>query len=379
LPANRIPELDGLRGIAILLVICCHYELLSRLFWRLPSFGWIGVDIFFVLSGFLITSVLLNLKSRQDPFKAFYGRRARRILPAYFLFLLLLYSISALLGESTGLNSRSLFGKLFFLQAFGYLPQMVTSLLHGVPQYSRLPAIGPGISGAIYNSTTVLWSLSIEEYFYLLWAPAVLWLNRKSLNFLALGICAGSMGLRRFGFIGLATYVSGYHRFDALIYGALTSLLLTSNLPIKGIRAGLAAAAMISTAALAAVLVSLWPFGGLEIRSSRMFEVFGLTAISVSVASFLGLIVIASGHRWLAPLRFQPLRFTGQISYMLYLMHLFVYLVVLHFFRLSWLSTILAFAVSIFFCWLSWTYLEEPILNPSARRQRALYAKSAGE
>src|ERR1700686_5813670 len=72
---RRIPELDGVRGIAIILVIGCHYEVFARQFWGLPKFGWIGVDIFFVLSGFLITSVLLNLRGRVDSFRIFYSRR----------------------------------------------------------------------------------------------------------------------------------------------------------------------------------------------------------------------------------------------------------------------------------------------------------------
>jgi peptidoglycan/LPS O-acetylase OafA/YrhL len=81
--SRRIPELDGIRGIAILLVIGCHYEVFARQLWGLPKFGWIGVDIFFVLSGFLITSVLLNLRGRADSFSTFYSRRFRRILPPY--------------------------------------------------------------------------------------------------------------------------------------------------------------------------------------------------------------------------------------------------------------------------------------------------------
>jgi peptidoglycan/LPS O-acetylase OafA/YrhL len=81
LNAPRIPELDGIRGIAIILVIGCHYGVFARQIWGLPKFGWVGVDIFFVLSGFLITSVLLNLRCRDDSFRFFYDRRLRRILP----------------------------------------------------------------------------------------------------------------------------------------------------------------------------------------------------------------------------------------------------------------------------------------------------------
>ena len=66
---QRIGELDGIRGIAILLVIGCHYEVLARQLWSIPQFGWLGVEIFFVLSGYLITSVLLGLKGTERAFE----------------------------------------------------------------------------------------------------------------------------------------------------------------------------------------------------------------------------------------------------------------------------------------------------------------------
>ena len=97
LNAPRIPELDGIRGIAIILVIGCHYEVFARQIWGLPKFGWVGVDIFFVLSGFLITSVLLNLRGRDDSFRFFYDRRLRRILPPYIMFMVLIYAVSVAL------------------------------------------------------------------------------------------------------------------------------------------------------------------------------------------------------------------------------------------------------------------------------------------
>jgi peptidoglycan/LPS O-acetylase OafA/YrhL len=85
---NRIHELDGLRAIAILLVIGCHYHWFAARFWGFPKFGWVGVDVFFVLSGYLITTILLRLKGSSQPFRHFYKRRCLRILPPLTLALM---------------------------------------------------------------------------------------------------------------------------------------------------------------------------------------------------------------------------------------------------------------------------------------------------
>src|ERR1700743_2520087 len=80
---SRILELDGIRAIAILLVLGCHYAGFATQLGGFPMFGWVGVDIFFALSGYLITTILLGLRGRPAPYRTFYSRRAVRILPPY--------------------------------------------------------------------------------------------------------------------------------------------------------------------------------------------------------------------------------------------------------------------------------------------------------
>jgi peptidoglycan/LPS O-acetylase OafA/YrhL len=354
---DRITELDGLRGLAILLVIGCHYEVFSRQLWTLPRFGWIGVDIFFVLSGFLITSVLLKLKGQERAFTVFYSRRARRILPPYCLFLILLYSASLMLGDYTIFNARSIIGKVFFLQSFGSPP-----VFHGHYVQSQMLLLPRGIFGAIWHSQSVLWSLSIEEYFYLLWAPAVLWLDRKRLVVLAITICISEIAIRWFGFIGYATYLSIYHRFDALLYGALVALVLASAIPKNRLQLWLSLSLLGAMCVLILVLFSMSPFIGREIRGNRVFETAGLSSFCVAIGAGLGLIIVNAGRDWLAPFRFCLLRFIGTISYMLYLLHVFVYLILLRFFPANWPTTLAASTLSILLCWFSWKYIEQPIL-----------------
>src|ERR1017187_2368035 len=144
----HIPELDGLRGIAALMVVFYHaffwsmgkggWPFFPRLVASVTQFGWLGVDLFFVLSGFLITGVLLKAKGKPRFLKLFYIRRALRILPVYYGFLIVLELLSPSRNTS------------FVLVSFVYLSNAAPLL--GVPM--------------IYGP---LWSLSVEEHFYLLW------------------------------------------------------------------------------------------------------------------------------------------------------------------------------------------------------------------
>jgi peptidoglycan/LPS O-acetylase OafA/YrhL len=152
-----MPELDTLRGIAVSLVVCFHsfgflYGInglsgIPKVLVALTLPVWVGVNLFFVLSGFLITGILLDTKSRADYYRQFYVRRALRILPLYYAVLLLLLVLAR-----SGLVERHVSWSFLALSSV-YLANVTT--LFGVPmQYG------------------VLWSLAVEEHFYLLW-PAV--------------------------------------------------------------------------------------------------------------------------------------------------------------------------------------------------------------
>jgi len=136
--SRRIVQLDGLRAIAVLMVFV-HHSFQSQLFWT-------GVDLFFILSGFLITGILLDQRQKQiwsGYLGPFYGRRARRILPPYLLFLV--------------------FTSVFF--GIGWLRRWYFFLF--------LMNTEPFRSMATQYSIGILWSLAVEEQFYLLWPAAV--------------------------------------------------------------------------------------------------------------------------------------------------------------------------------------------------------------
>src|SRR5665213_604282 len=158
IPQRRIPELDGLRGMAILLVMVGHYfsvpgvgavSLLNGYWFRL---GWTGVDLFFVLSGFLIGGILLDARGSSNYFKTFYARRFFRIIPLYYAWILLYVVLAPVVrmffSDRIGPVQRvdgSILAHLFFLQNFHEFLK----------------------SGASFWWFSSTWSLAVEEQFYL--------------------------------------------------------------------------------------------------------------------------------------------------------------------------------------------------------------------
>ncbi len=369
---KRVPELDGLRGIAILLVIGCHYAVFARQLWGLPKFGWVGVDLFFVLSGFLITSVLLNLRGQPVPFKKFYARRLRRIIPPYVAFLVLLYVVSAAFGDYTLYHRGPIVRNLLFMQSFGSVADTVRMVTSGTTLSLAHAPIGPaqaGLEGSVSHGWVVLWSLSIEEYYYLLWAPVVLWMARRQAAITGIVICLVALAIRWLGSAGVSAYFSIYHRFDAPVFGSLVAFLIASKLSRRTVNVIFVVAGLAGVATLAAVLVPMGNVLGKEIRQDHSFIVFGVPSLSLIAAAVVGIAVTKSGSRLLFLLRPSALRFMGKISYMLYLLHGFVYLCFLHFFAPTWAVSMAALFCAVTLSWVSWTYLEQPILEGGRKDQ----------
>jgi peptidoglycan/LPS O-acetylase OafA/YrhL len=158
---KRIPELDGLRGVAILMVLVWHYFVAQFNSKSFPEFDfllmtplnltWSGVDLFFVLSGFLIGGILIEQRTSPTYFKTFYLRRFCRILPAYYLVLVLLLVASAL-----GLTHEARFDWLF---------QKLHPLWSYVTFTQSFPMVSARNLGGSWLGPT--WSLAVEEQFYL--------------------------------------------------------------------------------------------------------------------------------------------------------------------------------------------------------------------
>jgi len=355
-----MPELDTLRGAAVLLVLLFHgfYFIAGaarfhgpvRWFLLLTNVGWTGVNLFFVLSGFLITGILLDSQSHPEYYRNFYLRRALRILPAYYAVLLLVLAVGR-----TDLTTRHVSWGFFGLSLV-YLSN-VTMLL-GVPmQYA------------------VLWSLAVEEHFYLLWPAAVRSFSRRALPWICGCFIAGSAALRALYYWRHCDYGAPYTWLvlDGLAWGALLAICARGKLSARNgmLRFGLACT--ISSALLVLVLV---PAG---IMSSGSF-VGGVFRISLINSFFAGIVAIALAvgtGPWKTILARPTLRFFGEISYGLYLIHMLAFDIVDRFLGrwgldVSWTSGTAALilgrfvagaTLSVSIAYLSRWYFEEPFLR----------------
>ena len=182
----HIPALDGLRGIAIILVMLFHltYFLpgvpLDVAFLRLTNYGWTGVDLFFVLSGFLITGILLEAKGTPNYFKNFYARRALRIFPLYYGFVAFLIFVYPLAAAQFRAERDILVENRWWV--LGYA---VNWIVAWTGDFGRTPL---GTGG--------FWSLAIEEQYYLMWPAVVLLLSRRVLFRVCIGIALFSVVVR---------------------------------------------------------------------------------------------------------------------------------------------------------------------------------------
>jgi peptidoglycan/LPS O-acetylase OafA/YrhL len=303
----NMPELDFVRGIAILAVFLLHAFFwtssnfnnsqslsgLSKLFVMLTQSGWLGVQLFFVLSGFLITGILLDSKNRPDYYKRFYTRRALRILPAYIALLLILLILGAI-GWKFLILSVLFASNLFAL--FGVALQY-----------------GP------------LWSLAVEEQFYLIWPQFVRRFSRKTLAIIACAIVILVPFLRLFVFIKKPETDLFYYTWfviDGLASGALLSLYLRSE---KMSRKKALYTGMVLLMAGSLIIIIGAPFGVLS-RANVLGAAMQLFPWNILFAGFIAIVLILGTSKWKKFVNIAWVRYFGRISYGLYLIHLLIFL-----------------------------------------------------
>jgi peptidoglycan/LPS O-acetylase OafA/YrhL len=301
---GKMPELDSLRGVAILAVLfyhgfACRYgtarlEGWPRFVVGLTASGWAGVNLFFALSGFLITGILLDSKRRPDFYRRFYWRRALRILPAYYALLLLLplFGRYALLGESASWRFVGL--------SAVYLANL--TVLFGVPMQFG-----------------VLWSLAVEEHFYLLWPMIVRNFGRRPVAVIAVLIAVSATVARvltvGFGHDGFAHYT--WLVADGLALGSLLAVLMRGPL---GTRRGVGWMAALAVAGSVALVLVDRPF-----HHALFGGVLHLTALNLLCTAAVALTLLLGTSSWLFLVDRKLLMFFGEISYGLYLIHMVVF------------------------------------------------------
>jgi peptidoglycan/LPS O-acetylase OafA/YrhL len=304
--------------------------------------GWLGVDLFFILSGFLITGILLDTKDRPHYFKNFYVRRFLRIMPVYFAVVL----IWTLFYRNDG--------RYFLLSSiFG---ANLAPLIHAHTPH------GPG----------VLWSLAVEEHFYLLWPAIVFFLDRRKVMTLCVVLFIGCPILRGvFAAKGMdpeIIYVLSWFRFDGLATGAALAIWARSGLYD---RRAARVVALASLTALGLITVVGAPFGLLGTKTV-VAVALRYTQAYVGFGALFTLLLVYLDTKWTGFLKHPFMQFSGALSYCLYLVHLSIgdaynYLFSSQEARLGPNGTVVVrgiFLISISFgiAALSRKYLEEPCL-----------------
>jgi peptidoglycan/LPS O-acetylase OafA/YrhL len=348
---SEMPELDTLRGIAILMVLFYHgyfwsigLSRIAKAFVEMTRPGWLGVNLFFVLSGFLITGILLDSKSKKHYFRRFYTRRALRILPAYYAILILLF--------------------LRGLRPFAFLVLSLFFLSNVTPLFGVVP------------SYPVLWSLAVEEHFYLLWPTVVHKFSSRAVGRCAIGIACVVPLLRAETYLlgrmeGLSSFT--WLVADGLAMGAwLATYVRKPGFTRR--KLGWISAGAVGIATFAAILGA---GSGILTRQKLAGAAFQESCGNLAFLGFLGFFLLLGTGRWKFMVRRPLLSFYGHISYGLYLIHLLVFETYNRLIRNLWsqlptpaghfgmmtLRFAVCVAVSTGLAFLSRRYFEEPFLR----------------
>ncbi len=314
-----MPALDGLRGIAILLVLIIHsygVGIVHRqgFFWELAHTGWIGVDLFFVLSGYLITGILLGTRGGARYYSSFFARRALRIFPPYFLVL------AGLLALGFCVPSLQTDGYRLFLKNQGWLWTFTTNVritLQGNP--ADFGSLAPGTS--IFN-TSHFWSLAVEEQFYWFWPFVVATLPPRRLLWALVGLLALAPALRYVMVDNgnpYGAYVFTTGRMDTLCMGALVAVLEQRG-QLHRLRRWAAPLALVALTAIAGL--ALWR-GGYDALDPAVI-LYGYSLNAFLFALVLVHVLSAPGGLMARSCAANVLRFMGKYSYSVYLVHLLI-------------------------------------------------------
>ena len=306
---GHISVLDGVRGLAVMLVMLHHFaygsvgvSLPARLFVSFADGGWMGVDLFFVLSGYLITGILLDSKDGAHYFRNFYARRTLRIFPLYYGYL---FVFCVIIGHFVHIDPERTTELLSYQQWLWLYGTNVLICIRGA---------------FLVASVNHFWSLAIEEHFYLVWPTLVKWVDTRKV-WMACVACVVVALLTRIAFhiTGVwrpAPMVFTLCRIDALALGGLLSTVLRKPENEPQLRRW-----SVFALAAAAPVVALFLLGGRSLPwADAILRTVGYTIIAAFFAAFLTLALLTRGwfHRWLSH---PAMCFFGVYAYGLYVFH----------------------------------------------------------
>jgi peptidoglycan/LPS O-acetylase OafA/YrhL len=341
---HRQRQLDGIRGVAILMVMMYHSLLLP--------IGWVGVDMFFTLSGFLITRILFETRQESYYWQSFYIKRTGRILPP----LLVLFALVFILSKHR--HVQGMLGYALFLGDYLNTTAYVVPLL------------------------VQLWSLAIEEHFYMVWPIAVRSLSRRRLAQLLICVLAVEPVLRLIFHPLLADVMTIYYftpfRLDSIAAGSLLALTMGNARAVQVLRR-ISPTLVAGSVVLYGVL--RWELGDAFTRERLIFGGVGYSLVAIGSFGLVAHVVLHDRGRLAGWLSVPPLLFLGEISYGLYLFHPIVRSVTKALLGIGygagfeiqerWLF-VPDFLISALVCALLFHFYEKPIVRAAARTARGL-------
>lgn len=372
-PASQtyFPALDGLRALAFLMVFAQHY---LQMLW-----GWTGVDIFFVLSGFLITGILYDTRDQAHRVRNFYVRRTLRIFPLYYgLMLLLVLSYPYFRWQWT-------WGWLVWPAYLGNFCRGVHPYAHGsglqmLADFQPLSGRFPGVQLFFGH----FWPLCVEEQFYLVWPWVVFWVrDRKKLIYVCLACVVVCPAMRivanhllpHFMLEQEVLYRWTPFRVDALLLGGLAAL----------VRRGPSARAMLTIARavffmLAAILVGYFAYGFQHRHQGLAHPAWALTWGLMFVDLLSACLIVMALERGSVTFRIfnmRPLRWVGRISYGAYvfhdILHMEIQAMVQHFTgHVKYGTATVALIFTLVISWASFRWFETPFIRLKERWSRGV-------
>ena len=351
-PPGGIPSLDGLRAVSITFVFASHAGVSDLI----P--GGFGVTVFFFLSGFLITRLFCAEfeKFGRVSIGAFFVRRLLRLSPPLFVSLTLIYGLVAIGVVPGGMDWDAVLSQFLYFHNYYSV-------------YSEAP-------GAVAKGTSVLWSLAVEEHFYLIWPLVFVAFSSKRIGLGAIGwsllLILAWRTLRglAFGEVGWSVYVSTDTRLDSILFGCLLALMDWRGLSAR-VFPSEKRAMIVSLSAAVAVLLFCFLYRDPLFRSTIRFTLQGLALMPVFYYC------VAAPQAWFArPLNWGWMRALGRYSYTIYLVHFVTILTLQELFSLAYEDRVavapLALALTV--AWASALYhtIEAPARRVRRRLSRSM-------